>query len=93
MFGGGNSVVSPAATMMLKIGDSKFSLKGNNGTFEITSDIIRAIEANPNSVPKVKITFKDEGGFASFSEMVYEIGEDTVDAWQYLYQNKEIALE
>ena len=93
MFGGGNSFISPAKTMMLKIGDSKFSLQGDSGTFEITPDIVNAIKANPNSVPKVKITPKDEGGFAGFSEMVYEIGEDTVDAWQYIYQDKEIALE
>ena len=68
-------------------------MEGSDGTFEITPDIIKAMKNNSDSIPKMKITPKDEGGLTGFSEMVYEIGEDTVDAWQYIYQDKEIALE
>ena len=93
MFVKGKTYLSPAKTMMLKIGESTFEMEGSNGTFEITPDIVKAMKDNPDSIPKIKITPKDEGGLMGFSEMVYKIGEDTVDTWQYIYQDKEIALE
>ena len=93
MFGGGNTAVFPAKTMTVKIGGNKFDLKGSDGVFTITPDIVKAMKSNPDSIPKLKITPPQESAMFGFSEMVYEVGEDTLDAWEYIYQGKEIALE
>ena len=94
MFGSVSSTaVVPAKTMTVKIGASKFDLKGTDGVFTITPEVVKAMKDNPDSIPKLKITPQENNSMFGFSEMVYEVGEDTLDAWDYIYQGKEIALE
>jgi hypothetical protein len=89
----GDTSVSPVKTMTLNIGKNTFDLEGSDGTFVITPEIVKAMKDNPGSIPKMKVTPKDEGGFTGFTEVVYEIGEDTVKAWEFIYQDKEIASD
>jgi hypothetical protein len=39
----------------------------------------------------MRITPKDVGGMTSFKEEVYEIGAETAKAWQFIYQDKQVA--
>jgi hypothetical protein len=92
-FTAGDTYISPVETVTLNIGENTFDLEGSEGTFVITPAIVQAMKDNPESIPKMKITPKDLGNMTGFKEEVFEIGAETVKAWQFIYQDKEIASD
>jgi hypothetical protein len=92
-FTAGDTYISPVETVTLNIGENTFDLEGSEGTFVITPAIVQAMKDNPESIPKMRITPKDVGGMTGFKEEVYEIGAETVKAWQFIYHDKQVASD
>ena len=99
LFSGKNVNVIPAQSISLKIGEEIFELTGNNGTFPITEEIISAAKNASAGEVKIKVIPTNGSGNDLLSaaynlkETVFEIKEETIDAWKIVYDNSQVAAE
>ena len=99
LFTGKNINIIPAHSISLKIGEQIFELTGSNGTFPITEEIISAARNASAGEVKLKVLPTNDGGDGLMSaayglkETVFEIKEETIDAWKVVYDNDRVAAE
>ena len=99
LFTGKNVNVIPAQSILLKIGEEIFELTGSNGTFPITEEIINAARNASAGEVKIKVIPTNGSGNDLLSaaynlkETVFEIKEETIDAWKIVYDNNQVAAE
>ena len=99
LFTGKNINVIPAQSISLKIGEQIFELTGNNGTFPITEEIINAAKNASVGEVKLKVIPTNDGGDGlmgaayGLKETVFEMKDETVDAWKIVYGNSQVAAE
>lgn len=99
LFTGKNVNVIPAQSISLKIGEQIFELTGSNGTFPITEEIISAAKNASVGEAKLKVIPTNDGGDGlmgaayGLKETVFEMKDETVDAWKVVYGDNQVAAE
>lgn len=96
LFGKPRMTIGYAERIELRVGDSTFKLEGDRGLFEVTDEMIEAF-ANVEEPAKMKIypsEHEENEYFTAINdEAVIEIKQLTVDAWNVVYGEQEVAFE
>ena len=96
LFGKPRMSIGYAERIELRVGDSSFKLDGKRGVFEVTEEMKEAF-ANAKEPAKMKIFPSEHEGDDYFSAMndeaIIDIKQETVDAWNVVYGNSQVAAE
>jgi hypothetical protein len=78
--------IQEASNVSIKLGDKIFKLEGKVGNFNLNEEVAYALKTAPPGRTRIKIMFEGSG-----NEVISDIGEGTVKAWQTVYQDAQEA--
>lgn len=96
LFGKPIMTIGYAERIDLRVGDSVFKLEGSNGIFKVTDEMTEAFANAPHEPVKLKMYPSEHEGneyFTAFGEVILDIKKETVNAWKFVYEEKELASE